>query len=120
MRVLLSVVMLAVWLGCGCAGHNSSPPSPGGSSVVRSGNQKLIVTPETAPAGKVVKVNQAGQFVVLNYPVGHLPALELRLGLYRRGFKVGEVKIVGPQYDDNIVADVLEGEAAPGDEARNR
>jgi hypothetical protein len=119
MRVLLSVAVLAVWVGCGCAGRNSSLPSTTGSPVVRSGNQKLIVTPETAPAGKVVKVNEAGRFVVLNYPVGRLPALEMRLGLYRRGLKVGVVRIVGPQYDDNIVADILEGEAAPGDEARN-
>ena len=120
MRVLLSIVMLAVLLGCGCAGHKSSLPAPAGSSVVGSGNRKLIVTPETAPTGKVVKVNQAGQFVVLNYPIGRLPPLGLRLGLYRRGLKVGEVKIVGPQYDDNIVGDVVAGEAAPGDEARNR
>jgi hypothetical protein len=40
--------------------------------------------------------------------------------LYRRGLKVAEVRIAGPQYDDNIVADVLEGEAELGDEARNR
>jgi hypothetical protein len=111
--------MLAVLLGSGCAGRKSSQPSAAGSPVVRSGNRKLIVTPETAATGKVVKVNQAGRFVVLNYPVGRFPALEMRLGLYRRGLKVGEVKVVGPQYDDNIVADVVEGEAALGDEARN-
>jgi hypothetical protein len=120
MRVSLSVVLPAVLLGCGCAGHKSGLPSSAGSSVIRSGNQELIVTPETAPTGKVVKVNQAGRFVVLNYPVGRLPALEMRLGLYRRGLKVAEVKIAGPQYDDNIVADVVEGEAALGDEARYR
>jgi hypothetical protein len=112
--------MLAVLLGCGCAGRKSGLASPAGSWAVRSGKQKLIVTPETAPAGKVVKVNQAERFVVLNYPLSRLPALELRLGLYRGGLKVGEVKIAGPQYDDNIVADVVEGEAAVGDEARNR
>ena len=113
-------MLVVVSLGCGCAGHKSSLASSADSSVIRSGNQKLIVTPETAPAGRVVKVNQAGRFVVLNYPVGRLPALEMRLGLYRRGLKVAEVRIAGPQYDDNIVADVLEGEAELGDEARNR
>jgi hypothetical protein len=120
MRVLLSVVTLAVLLGCGCAGHKPGSPAPAGSSVVWSGNQNLIVTPETASAGKVIKVNQAGRFVVLNYPLGRLPALETRLGLYRRGLKVGIVRIAGPQYEDNIVGDVVEGEAAPGDEARIR
>jgi hypothetical protein len=120
MRLSLSVVLVVVLLGCGCAGHKSSLASSAGSSVVRGGNRELIVTPDTAPTGNVVKANQAGRFVVLNYPVGHLPALGLRLSLYRRGLKVGEVRIAGPQYDDNIVADVVEGEAAPGDEARNR
>ncbi|MGO8674665.1 MAG: hypothetical protein ACLQVX_02195 [Limisphaerales bacterium] len=120
MRVSLSVVLPVLLLGCGCAGHKPSSPSPGAPAVVRSGNKELIVTPDTAPAGRVVKVNQAGRFVVLNYPVGRLPALETRLGLYRRGLKVAVIKIVGPQYDDNIVADIVEGEAAPGDEARYR
>ncbi len=117
MRVLLSVVILAGLLGCGCAGHRASPPNP---SVVRGGSRDLIVMPETAAVGRVVKVNPAERFVVLTYPLGHLPAIDTRLGLYRAGLKVGEIRIAGPQYDDNIVADVVAGEAAPGDEAINR
>jgi hypothetical protein len=118
MRALLSGIILAALAGAGCAGHQ--PPPPANSSVLRSGGPQLIVTPETAPVGRVVKVNPAERFVVLNYPLGHLPALDTRLSLYRRGLKVGEIRVVGPQYDDNIVADVVAGEAAPGDEAVNR
>jgi hypothetical protein len=120
MRVSLSVVLALVLLSCGCAGHKTSRPLPAGSSVIRSESERLIVTPDTASAGRVVKVNPAGRFVVLNYPMGRLPAVGMQFGLYRRGLKVGEVRIVGPQYEDNIVADVLEGEAAAGDEARSR
>jgi hypothetical protein len=120
MRASLLVVLLAAWMVCGCAGHRSSVAAPAGSSVVRSGDQRLIVTPERALVGKVIKVNEAGRFVVLNYSVGPLPGLELRLGLYRQGLKVGEVKVAGPVYEDNIVADIVAGEAAVGDEARNR
>jgi hypothetical protein len=42
------------------------------------------------------------------------------LFLYRDGLKVGEVKITGPQKDENIVADLLHGEARAGDEVRDR
>jgi len=40
------------------------------------------------------------------------------MNLYRGGLKVGEVKITGPQDDDNIVADLLTGDSEVGDQAR--
>jgi hypothetical protein len=120
MRMLLPVVLLLALLVWGCAREKLILPAAAKASVVRSGSQRLIVTPETALVGRVVKANLAGRFVVLSYPVGGLPALEQRLSLYRQGLKVGEVRIAGPQYDDNIVADVVEGEAALGDAARSQ
>ena len=67
-------------------------------------------------SGKVVKVNATARFVVLSFPVGHLPAMEQRLNVTRRGLKVGEVKITGPQQEENIVADIVAGDAEEGDE----
>jgi hypothetical protein len=67
-----------------------------------------------------VSVNAGARFVVLTFPIGQMPALERRLNVYRRGLKVGEVKITGPQRDDNTVADVLAGEAQAGDEVRDK
>ena len=58
--------------------------------------------------------------MVLSFPVGHLPVLQQHLHVYRRGLKVGELRVTGPQMDDLVVADVLEGEAGVGDEARDR
>ena len=78
-----------------------------------------MVSPGTALTGKVVKVNPTGRFVVLNFPVGRLPLMESTMDVYRQGLKVGEVRITGPQLDDNIVGDLLRGEAMPGDEVRN-
>ena len=63
-------------------------------------------------------VNAAARCVVLNFPLSRMPALEQRLSLYRRGLKVGEVQVTGPQREDNIVADLVAGEAEVGDEAR--
>lgn len=82
------------------------------------GKPGLIVTPENQLTGKIAMVNPAGRFVVINFPVGHMPAIDQRLNLYRRGLKVGEVKITGPQQDDNIVGDLVTGDSEIGDEAR--
>ena len=108
-----------LWLWCGapllvagCASRNAVfTPLP---------DEKVIVTAESGLAGKVIKMNLEGRFVILNFPIGHLPALEQRFNVYRRGLKVGEVKITGPQMDDDIVADVVNGEAQAGDEVRDR
>ena len=83
-------------------------------------NQALIVTPENALVGKVALVNTAARFVVLNFPLGKMAAVGQSLDLYRRGLKVGEVKVTGPQRDDNVVADLVTGEAEAGDEARSQ
>jgi len=81
-------------------------------------------TPATAPVnamvGKVALVNGTARFVVVNFPLGKMAAVDQRLTLYRHGLKVGEVKVTGPQRGDNIVADLVAGEAEIGDEARSQ
>jgi hypothetical protein len=95
--------------------------SVGKSSVGNTTNashQDLIVTPAVTPKGKVMRVNESARFAVLNFPVGSLPGVGQRLDVYRHGLKVGEVKVTGPQQDDNTVADITNGEAQEGDELR--
>jgi len=113
----------------GCASHKqrSAQVVPGPDSNKNfapiqgtSANQKMIVTPESALVGKVATVNQPGKFVVLNFPIGHLPVVQQHLNVYRQGLKVGELKVTGPQLDDNIVADLVAGESEPGDEVRDK
>ena len=67
--------------------------------------------------GKVMLVNKSARHVVLNFPLGQMPAPEQRLSLYRRGLKVGEVKTTTWQRENNIIADILAGEAEVGDDA---
>jgi hypothetical protein len=76
------------------------------------------VAPSNALVGKVVRVHPIGKFVVLGFPVGQMPATDQVFSLYRAGLVVGQARISGPQLDDAIVADLLSGEAQPGDEAR--
>jgi hypothetical protein len=93
-------------------------PPPRQTVPVTPTNQKLIVTPENTLVGKVATVNQTAGFVVLSFPVGHMPAIDQRLSLYRRGLKVGEVKVTGPQIDENVVADIVAGDSDVGDEVK--
>jgi hypothetical protein len=122
MRSLLSIILLCVLAPCGCAhkrvADQPKPPPP--RAGAQANYRPLAVTPENALMGKVATVNTAGRFVVLNFPLGRMAAVGQSLNLYRRGLKVGEVKVTGPQREDNIVADLVAGEAGVGDEARGQ
>jgi len=97
------------------------PPPPVKEKKKTSANKpEVIVTPETTLTGKVTVYNAAGQFVVLEFPTGQLPPKDQRMFVYRRGLKVGEVKISGPQQDRHIVADLTTGEAQSGDDVRDK
>jgi hypothetical protein len=69
-------------------------------------------------SGKVLFVNAALRFLVMDFPVRRLPVLDQRLNVYRNGQKVGQVKVTGPARDTNIAGDITAGEAQPGDEVR--
>jgi hypothetical protein len=126
MRV--SVILFGAFLACGCARHKAAMPPVGANAaatfaepaVATQSDRKLIVTPANSLVGKVARINTAARFVVLNFPIGTLPVIDQRLNLYRQGLKVGEVRVTGPQFDDNVVADVVTGDAQVGDEARDK
>ena len=60
-------------------------------------------------------MNTVGRFVVLSFPASQIPKVEQTLFLYRGGLKTAEVRITGPQQENNIVADLVSGEAQVGD-----
>lgn len=80
----------------------------------------LVVAPGGGLNGKVLMVDGRGRFVVLNFPLGQMPAVNSALDVYRNGVKAGSVMITGPQRDDSIVADIVSGDLQAGDMARNR
>ena len=105
-------------LAAGCLHHRPAhPASPAAPAAVAP---QPIVTPDNSLTARVVSYNASGRFVVLGFPVGQMPKLEQGLFLYRDGMKVGEVKITGPQRENNIVADLVTGEAQVGDEVRDQ
>jgi hypothetical protein len=111
---LLSLLALAALLsGCGTASAKKPGPRD-------AGRARVEVAPPTAITGRVASVNTNARFAVLNFPVGWMPAVDRRLSVYRRGQKVGEVRVTGPQRDLNTVADLVAGEAQAGDEVREQ
>ncbi len=131
MKSLTSLTLALVgMLATGCANHKAAPTTKPvkPAVVVRQTAVKpaatvapqTIVTPDSSLAARVASYNAAGRFVVLSFPPGQMPKLEQSFFLYRDGMKVGEVKITGPQRDNNIVADIVTGEAQVGNEVRDQ
>ena len=142
MRTFPLAVLLAAFLVAGCATTGKTdfkgvpgpsqakvtlPAEPAPAQPAPTPAPKLapksappIVTPDTGVSGKVSRYNDAGRFVVLNFPVAQVPAIGKKLFLYRNNLKVGEVSVTGPQRDDHIVGDLTTGEAQVGDEARDK
>jgi len=55
---------------------------------------------------------------VLSFPVGKMAQLNQTLSVYHNGTKTGDVRVTGPQRDNNIVGDVVGGTVQAGDEVR--
>jgi hypothetical protein len=109
LSILTSLALLS-----GCTHLKSKPPARPAIPAL------AVVTPDNSLAGKVVSYNSVGRFVVLNFPSRLMPQTDQRLFLYRAGLRVAEVKVTGPQNDDNTVADLVSGDAQAGDEVRDR
>lgn len=90
------------------------PAVPVGSVAVTN----LIITAGSQYSGMVMAVDPEMRFVVLNYALGWLPGPGQELTVYRHGLRVGTVKVSGPRRDDNVTADITDGELKAGDEAR--
>lgn len=114
MKNLLSLLLLfGLVMVTGCA-SKKHPASAKSAALVPA----AIVTPDLSLTAKVLSVNAAGRFVVLDFPNGQLPKLQQTLSLYHAGLKAGEVKVTGPQAENAIVADLISGEAKVGDTVR--
>src|SRR5664280_1248540 len=123
MKIMTLALGLVILPGCV---HHAVPvykpvgPQLSGSNETNSHEipRKWIVTPEEGVDGKVAWVNSNLQFVVVTFPIGRTPGPDRRLNVYRKGLKVGEIKITGPQREDSVVGDLIAGEAQSGDTVR--
>jgi hypothetical protein len=117
MRTPLAMLLL-VFAFPGCRSNSPEIKPTASSSGVAAPQQPGAINTPAPARGRVASVNASARFVVLRFPIGGTPALQKRLGVYRQGAKVGELRVSGPQYDNNTVADIIAGECRIGDEAR--
>ena len=113
--------LLACFIVSGCGSHRTPPEQPASAPTTSvTNNPEPIVTPDNSLSAKVVRYNPVGRFVVLSFPVGQMPQPGQTFFLYRAGVKVGEIKITGPQRDNDTVADLTDGDAQEGDDVRQQ
>ena len=123
--VCLAALLIGVMSCTGCFWRKHKAPPPSVVNVSPKGTnapagEKFVITPGEGLTGRVASANATLRFVVLTFPLGQLPANDSLMDVYRNGNKVGEVKITGPQRDENTVADVVSGGAEKGDEVRQK
>jgi len=100
---------------------NASAPTPVANPTPPTApSPAAIITPDAAVSAKVIDYNSTGQFVVLNFPNAVLPMNSQVFFIYHDGLKTGEVKITGPERDDNVVADLVNGTVEIGDAVRSQ
>lgn len=123
MRISFLAVTVSVIAISGCARSKNARVMPE-TEVVFSGTnalgEKMIVTAAEGLSGKVSSVNSELRFVVLTFPIGQMPAEHQLLYVFRNGLKIGELNVTGPARGDSTVADIVTGEARPGDEVRDK
>ncbi len=131
MRLVIAILAASIFLpGCKSSDKGGkdkalpSEPARKTDKADRRGSKtdpdKSAITPINVISGRVVLVNQALRYVVVDFGVGRLPALEQTLDVYREGNKVGEVRISSQSKAGNVAADIMAGEAKDGDEVRSQ
>jgi len=120
--VVLAVVSLT---GCIFGKHKPKPSPPPAvvnvspvAPIPSATTNTFLVTPDESVTGRVTSVNDNLRFVVLTFPIGQNPSRGSRMNVFRNGAIVGEIKVTGPERDDNTVADIVLGDAKKGDEVR--
>lgn len=103
--LILALSFLTACRSAQPASEASNPPSTG-----------PLVTPEASNIGNVALVNDTAKYVIVSFRGGTAPAQGEKFSLYRRGLKVGEIRISGPQDNALTAADLLNGSAKIGDE----
>lgn len=114
-RILLAAIILAT----GCASNPKvSPPGTDADPDVDSEEVRYpLVQPVLLMPGRIVSVRERLRFVVLDFGIDPLPVPGTPLEVRRDGTVVGKLRVSGPDSGSQTIADLVEGEAAPGDEA---
>jgi hypothetical protein len=97
-------------LFAGCLGSGRSKPS--GAHLEQSS------TEVGAAIARIASVNPELGFVVIDFASQTMPAPGTQVTIYRGSKRVGAVRITQPTHPPLATADIVDGEARVGDEAR--
>jgi hypothetical protein len=67
---------------------------------------------------RIASVNEKLRFVVVDFTNSRQPGMDEKLGVYRVGEKVAEIKVSGPYRNTTVAADIVAGEVKYGDEVK--
>ena len=113
----IAVVSVAAALFAGCLGCTTMAPA---RATAQPDNRHR--EPPSAELGttvaRVVSLNLEHGFVVIDFTSRMVPAVGMRVDVYRNGKWVGVVRITEPVRAQFATADIVEGEVHVGDEAR--
>lgn len=128
----LSALLVAALLGAGCAGTREqkdgtakvAPTEKVGLPPQLKSGKELpkpapVIEPISVFSGKVVLVNAALKYTVVEGVIGRLPPVEQSLNVYRDGQKVGVIVVSNQARGANFAADLTQGEARVGDTVRS-
>jgi hypothetical protein len=76
---------------------------------------RVRILPLTA---RIASVNEKLRYVIVDFTNSRQPIPDERLGVYRVGEKVAEIKISGPYRNTTVAADIVAGEVKYGDEVK--
>lgn len=87
-----------------------------------TGTNAVVLPPPIEPldgaVGRVVRVQSELRFVVVDYSLNRMPEPDRMLAVYRGGEVVGRLKAGRFRRETTLVADIVSGSVAEGDEVR--
>jgi hypothetical protein len=110
MVMSLATALLSGCLGSGATAPARTPAAPVGAHLEPSSSETGVA--------RVASVNSELGFVVVDFSGQAMPPVGTRVNVYRGDKRVGTVRITEPVHAPLATADVVEGEARVGDEAR--
>lgn len=111
----IAVVLCATVLLAGCM-HRTPKPAGPAAAAPQTQSPRPVIQPDLRVAGQVAMVNADARFAVISFPGGPVPEKGRMLNVYRGGTKVGQLRVTGPQVENNTVADILSGDVQARDQ----
>lgn len=96
--------------------HRTPKPAGPAAAAPQTQSSRPVIQPDLRVAGQVAMVNADARFAVISFPGGPVPEKGRMLNVYRGGTKVAQLRVTGPQVENNTVADILSGDVQARDQ----